>query len=164
MEDLKASSNCNSSYPEPPAATHKTGLSLAVLFWTSCSLGLWQQVLQTSLCTSSAFPSLCRGVWGWKGALSAGLRETSALCRASAGEPEWWKAFWVHLNGVSMRAAFLLLLGWCSATPGMSFRMSQYTTWQGFSCAAVPVGDLTESASELFSPEVIPCLAFIYWW
>lgn len=34
VEDLKAesSSNCNSSCPEPPAASHKTGLSLAVLF------------------------------------------------------------------------------------------------------------------------------------
>lgn len=65
--------------------------------------------------------------------------------------------------GSAVRGAFFLPLDWRSATPGISFRMSRYTTSQGFCGAGVSVSDLTDCASELFSPEVVPCLAFIYW-
>lgn len=112
-EDLKAesSSNWSSSYPEPPPATHKTGLSLALSF--SESLACWGCDSRSSKPASVhpvPFPhsaGMCEG----EEAPSAGLGETSALCRASADALEWWKAFWVHLNGVSSESSFFSPFG-----------------------------------------------------
>lgn len=52
---------------------------------------------------------------------------------------------------------------WIGAVPLLPCPSECHDTQLDRGSAGVSVGDLTDSASELFSPKVIPCLAFIYW-